>query len=154
MKSKEEMLAAKMLDLASDEFSNHGCNDVEESVYEGWTLDERKQFVKEFWEWNGSPEDYDEKFLHLQDHSIMAFLAFKLKLSADAAMHAFASRKPAGEGYSLDDMMNWAEKDGWVWNESMWRKDGWRSRCTLDLQSLYISTLPAPPTNTSDTQPS
>lgn len=62
-----------------------------------------------------------------------------------AAMHDFASRKPAGEGYSIDDMLNWAEKDGWVWNESMWRKDGWRSRCTLDLQSLYISTLPAPP---------
>ena len=80
MTTKEKELAAKMLELASEEFANHGCNDVEESVYEGWTLDERKQFVKDFWEWNGSPQDYDEKCLHLQDHAIMSFLAFKLKV--------------------------------------------------------------------------
>lgn len=31
MTIKEKELAAKMLELASEEFSNHGCNDVEES---------------------------------------------------------------------------------------------------------------------------
>ena len=76
---KELALAAKMLELASDQFSNHGCNDVDENVYDGWTLEERQQFVKEFHEWNGDPEEYEETFLHLGDSTIMSFLAAKLE---------------------------------------------------------------------------
>jgi hypothetical protein len=76
---KELALAAKMLELASDQFSNHGCNDVDENVYAGWTLEERQQFVKEFHEWNGDPEEYEETFLHLGDSTIMSFLAAKLE---------------------------------------------------------------------------
>lgn len=81
MNQKEKQLAAKMLELASDEFSNHGCNDVEDSVYEGWTIEERRDFVLEFHQWNErriDPVDYDPNFLHLQDTSIMSFLAHKL----------------------------------------------------------------------------
>lgn len=76
---KELALAAKMLELASDQFSNHGCNDVDENVYDGWTLEEIQQFVKEFHEWNGDPEEYEETFLHLGDSTIMSFLAAKLE---------------------------------------------------------------------------
>ena len=76
---KELSLAAKMLELASDNFSNHGCNDVDENVYDGWTSEERQQFVKEFHEWNGDPEEYEETFLHLGDSTIMSFLAAKLE---------------------------------------------------------------------------
>lgn len=79
MTPKEKELASKMLELASNEFSNHGCNDVEDSFYEGWTLEERQQFVKEFWEWNGDLSNYSPDFLHLGDDSIMAFLAHKLR---------------------------------------------------------------------------
>jgi len=81
MNQKEKQLAAKMLELASETFSNHGCNDVEESVYEGWTLQERQQFVKEYHQWNEhreDPIDYDPNFLHLGDSTIMSFLAYKL----------------------------------------------------------------------------
>lgn len=80
MNIKEKELAAKMLKLASDYFGNHGCNDVEESVYDGWTKEERQHFVKEFEEWNGSPQDYNPDDLHLPDWAIMSFLAFKLKV--------------------------------------------------------------------------
>ena len=76
---KELALAAKMLELASDQFSNHGCNDVDENVYDTWTLEERQRFVKEFHEWNGDPEEYEETFLHLGDSTIMSFLAAKLE---------------------------------------------------------------------------
>ena len=79
MNKKEKILAAKMLEMASDEFSNHGCNDVEDSVYEGWTLEERKQFVKEFYEWSGYPEHFNEQYLHIGDSTIMSFLAYKLQ---------------------------------------------------------------------------
>ncbi len=78
MNEKENKLAAKFLKLSSDEFGNHGCNDVDDSVYEGWTLEERQQFVKEFHDWNGDPEEYDPEFLHLHDYAIMSFLAYKL----------------------------------------------------------------------------
>jgi len=71
-----------MLELASNEFSNHGCNDVDDSMYEGWTLEERQQFVRDFYQWNGGDqEEYSPTFLHLGDSTIMAFLAHKLSLS-------------------------------------------------------------------------
>lgn len=79
MNNKEIQLASEMLKLASDTFGNHICNDIEDSIYEGWTIDERKQFVKEFYEWNGNPEDYDENFLHIPDFALMKFLSHKLK---------------------------------------------------------------------------
>ena len=82
MNTKEKQLAAKMLEMASDEFSNHGCNDIEDSVYEGWTLEERQHFVKEFHEWNGDPENFAKDWLHLEDSTIMSFLAYKLGTDA------------------------------------------------------------------------
>lgn len=79
MKPKEEQLAAYFLDLAAEEFSNHGCNDVEEEVWKDWTKEERQKFVKEYHEWNHEPQEYDLNHLHLDDTSIMRFLAYKLE---------------------------------------------------------------------------
>lgn len=78
MNNKEKLLAAEMLRLAENEFSNHGCNEVEESVWDNWTIAERQEFVKEFHEYNGDYEEYDPNFLHLSNTSIMGFLAHKL----------------------------------------------------------------------------
>jgi hypothetical protein len=79
MTENEIKLASYFLELASEEFGNHGCNDVDESVFESWSLDERRNFVKEFHEYNGDPNEYDENFLHLPDFCIMSFLAHKIK---------------------------------------------------------------------------
>lgn len=79
MKNKEFSLAAKLLKMADEEFGNHGCNDVDESFWDGWTKEERQEFVKEFHEWNGDPEEYDPNFLHLPDFCLMGFLAAKLE---------------------------------------------------------------------------
>ena len=68
-----------MLKISSNEFSNHGCNDVDESIYEDWNIEERREFVKEIHEWNGDPECYDENFLHTPDWVLMSFLASKLE---------------------------------------------------------------------------
>ncbi len=78
MNIKEKELTSKILKLASEHFSSHGCNDVDDSVYEGWTLEERQNFVKEFYEWNGDPEEYRPDFLNVYDYSLMSFLAYKL----------------------------------------------------------------------------
>jgi len=79
MNDKEKQLAAEFLELAGDKFSNHGCNDVEESFWEGWTLEERQQFVKEYHDYNGDPEEYNPDFIDLPDWAIMKFLAYKLE---------------------------------------------------------------------------
>jgi len=82
MNAKEKRLAAEMLELASDEFSNHGCNDVDDTLWEDWTLEERKRFVKEFHDYNGDPEEYDPDFLHLGDDVLMGYMAHKLRNEA------------------------------------------------------------------------
>ena len=48
MNAKEKHLASKMLELASEEFSNHGCNDVEDSFYLGWTIKKDKTLLRVF----------------------------------------------------------------------------------------------------------
>lgn len=83
MNEKERMLASKMLTLSSDEFGNHGCNDVDEKLWEDWTKEQRQEFVKEFCKWNGNPEEYNPEFLHLPDFAIMDFLAYKLRVHSD-----------------------------------------------------------------------
>jgi len=79
MNKRELELAAKMLDLADEEFGNHGCNDVDDEVYEGWTRRQRQTFVKAYHEWNGDPEEYSPDQLHLPDFAIMAFLAARIR---------------------------------------------------------------------------
>ena len=74
---KQLLLAAKMLELASDQFTNHGCNDVEESIFNDWTLEEKEAFAKEYFEWNGDEQE-DRTHLHIGDSEIMSFLAEKL----------------------------------------------------------------------------
>ena len=79
MTKKEAILTSKILEEASDLFAGRMCNDVDDSFYDGWTLEERRIFIKEYHEWNGDPEEYDENFLHLPDFAIMSFLAYKIK---------------------------------------------------------------------------
>lgn len=81
MTNKEIELAAYWLEEASALYGNHGCNDVEESLFKDWTIEERIKFVKEYHEWNGDPEIFDETFLHLPDFAIMGFLSYKLHKS-------------------------------------------------------------------------
>ena len=72
---KEKELLAKLVDIASDEFVNHGCNDVEDSFFDGWTIEERQNLFQEYYEWDGGPEGYNNHFFHLEDYAIMRFLA-------------------------------------------------------------------------------
>lgn len=81
MNAKERLLAAGMLRLASDAFANHGCNDW--SFPEDWTQEEKIQFVLEYHEWNGDPEEFNANYLHLPDCAVMDFLADKLLREQD-----------------------------------------------------------------------
>jgi len=83
MTKNELILSSNILKIASDVFGSHRCNDVNEELYKNWTAGERKVFVKDYHDWNGDPEEYDENHLHLMDFSIMDFLAHKLQKQSD-----------------------------------------------------------------------
>jgi hypothetical protein len=73
MNMKWAKLCGQLLRQASEEFSNHGCNDW--NFPPDWTLEERQEFVKAMHEDNGSPEEYDPEHLHVPDWWVMSFLA-------------------------------------------------------------------------------
>jgi hypothetical protein len=50
LNEKEKQLAAHWLDEASNIYGSHGCNDVEEKVWNGWTKEERQ--LRKFYEAN------------------------------------------------------------------------------------------------------
>lgn len=80
MTELEKKLAVHYLNEHSTELGENCCNDVDEDViFKDWTLEERKKFVKEYHDYNGDPEEYDEDFLHIPDFAIVSFLAHKLK---------------------------------------------------------------------------
>jgi hypothetical protein len=78
MTRKEKLLAASLLELASEEFSNHGCNDWEFPV--GWSPAECHDFVRRYCDWNGDPSEYDaSREPSLPDWAVMRFLAAKIE---------------------------------------------------------------------------
>jgi hypothetical protein len=82
MTKNELILAARLLDLASDLFSNHCCNDLD---LDEMTPQEAHEFQRRMHEWNGDPEEAPpiEDATHSLDFFVMAFLAHLLRESAD-----------------------------------------------------------------------
>lgn len=73
-------LAADMLELASDQFANHGCNDW--SFPSNWTKKEMEEFCEVYHLFNGDPEEHSDDNLYLPDYAVMSFLAFILRNGA------------------------------------------------------------------------
>lgn len=82
MNSSERKLAAHLLRMAADSFSNHGCNDLDLSQIVP-DPDERNAIVRSMHEWNGDPEEYevDDSVpdYRLQDWLAMDLMAHKLE---------------------------------------------------------------------------
>ncbi len=59
---KDLELAANLLRLAADEFSNHGCNDIDDDLLKDWTDQEQEQLCKDYEQWNSgmNPEEGDK----------------------------------------------------------------------------------------------
>lgn len=89
----ELKLAAHLLEMAADQYSNHGCNDFPEFA-SMMSLEYRNQFVKDFEEWN-DPELAEENYhdnpveqeregndYRMMDWMAMDFVAHKLKAAA------------------------------------------------------------------------
>lgn len=79
MTNKEKILIANLLELASDKFSNHGCNDLGESIWDGWTKEEREKLLNDFFRSQGDEEMIDQGYVDIADWLLMYLLAEKLK---------------------------------------------------------------------------
>ena len=75
------LLAANMLELASEQFSNHGCNDLSGEAVALVTDD--KKLCDDVRKWNGDEEcEWPEKADWIGDSSLMHYLSDKLKEEA------------------------------------------------------------------------
>ena len=77
-------LLVELLELAENEFSNHGCNDFElfKCIPD---LEKRRELIKAYHEWNGDPETFEEdtvipkSYEYFYDYALMGYLAHKVK---------------------------------------------------------------------------
>jgi hypothetical protein len=74
---KELTLAGELLEMASESFGRHSCNDAPDEWWENWTIDERKAFSKDFEDYNSKGRDYDPDHYEMQDFAVAGFLAYK-----------------------------------------------------------------------------
>lgn len=77
----EKKLIVLFLEKASDEFSNHGCNDFD-LIEEGNLTEEQViELDKNMWEWNGTPEYHGEhkQCRFAMDWFVMSYLAGRVK---------------------------------------------------------------------------
>jgi len=80
MTKKELLLISHLLEIASDEFGNHGCNDFKLSDF--FSEEECVKFDKEYHEWNGDPDEHDSQYARsgwFQDYAVMSYYSHKLK---------------------------------------------------------------------------
>ncbi len=63
LQPRELKLAAKLLKLASDQFSNHGCNDFDLVIEAGLTPEEAYEVNKAYVNWSGDADQVDENYL-------------------------------------------------------------------------------------------
>ena len=77
------LLASKMLSMSSDEFSNHGCNDLDEEIITllKSTVNE-EELCSKIRKWNGDDE-WPQSFEQIGDSSLMHFLADEMKTLSD-----------------------------------------------------------------------
>lgn len=80
---RELALAATLLKMASDKFSNHGCNDFD--LPDNWTQAECDEFTLSMQTWNGDPQNHEPGRRLTMDYFVMSYLSAKLKEAAEAA---------------------------------------------------------------------
>lgn len=69
-------LAAKMLNLASDEFSNHGCNDLDEDTFSDLSDEEKEELRVSYKKYYGDDE-YPTALTQIGDSELMSYLSDK-----------------------------------------------------------------------------
>jgi hypothetical protein len=76
---KELQLAGRLLELASNAFSDYGCNDISKETWGDLTKEERQDLIREYYMDNDEPEEAEENRDEIEDWVLMSFLAKKLQ---------------------------------------------------------------------------
>jgi hypothetical protein len=82
--AKYRRLASRLFSMAADEFGNHGCNDIDETLFTDWTEPEKLQLAIDFENWNcGHLDDFDPNHIAFNDSALMSFFANMLNIDQD-----------------------------------------------------------------------
>lgn len=83
MKKYEQLLAGRLMQLAAERFSNHGCNDLDPTLFDGVDVIQRGILEQEWNAWN-CPSGLDYiPLAHVGDDGLMAFLAHRLEFGGE-----------------------------------------------------------------------
>ncbi len=80
--SDEKKLAAHLLEMASETYARHGCNDFNLSKVIP-DRDKRRKLIKEYHDYNGDPDEFIDagNFEWFFDFALMSYMAEKVKRS-------------------------------------------------------------------------
>lgn len=80
IKDYEKKIIAKLLKQASEEFSNHGCNDTDDEILNLMTPDEKNELEYNMAKDQGEEEEFekDNHFFMGYDYMLMSYFARKL----------------------------------------------------------------------------
>lgn len=86
LKRSDLMLISLLLDMADNQFSNHGCNDLFDEFWSqaGLTEEDKRKLMQEMREYNNPDDEWPERLESVGDSSLMGFYAAKLKQLAEA----------------------------------------------------------------------
>ena len=75
----EKTMVARLLDMASNNFANHICNDLPKDFFDALTESELIELDKNICDWNGDPEEHvtDPDRIFIPDWYLASFLAAK-----------------------------------------------------------------------------
>ena len=79
MTKKEKLFAAKLLDYAANQFSNHCSNDLPNGFTDMFTKGEIELMDKKFHKWNGDPENAGNGEIVQYDWAMMNYCANLLR---------------------------------------------------------------------------
>lgn len=84
LKKHELLLASRLMSMAAEVFSNHGCNDTPDELFAGISRTEMKKMAEAFEMYNSQGRDEVRAFKHIGDSCWMSYLAFRLTEEATA----------------------------------------------------------------------
>ncbi len=84
MNKKEMILISKMLEVAAEIFSNHGCNDIPDSWLNKWNKKDKKLLLRDIIDILDMYNDDNNKFEFNMITDNMLMLLYSKKLSNEA----------------------------------------------------------------------
>ncbi|QLE46541.1 hypothetical protein FD723_40730 (plasmid) [Nostoc sp. C052] len=107
MTATEIKLAAKLLDVASNSFANHGCNDFDMSFL---SVEERHEIMMACFEWQGDSEGYDanQDYKLWIDWILMRYVSEKLMPNQESKIQGFRRVIPDEIDLPISQLKEWA----------------------------------------------